>query len=133
MMAALWLFSNTLRVEYHGLGLSWRVKHQAAATFVDDYDATRLSAHMTGQDCFEGLDHRHGVAVGRQIVVSKSPHLLQTFAPLLRWAAELDERHFLEEPPQDLDAVAALRALAPRLHERAIVMMVRGDLQIMGC
>src|SRR5439155_1279128 len=44
-------------------------------------------------------------------------------------AAEFDERDFLEEPLDHLHAVAALRPLAPRLEERPVVVIVRGDLE----
>src|SRR5262249_19908438 len=48
----------------------------------------------------------------------------QTFAPGRGRAAEFHDGDFLQKSPQDLDAVAALRALAPRLHKRAVVVVV---------
>ncbi len=47
-----------------------------------------------------------------------------------RRAAELDEGDLLEEAAQDLDAVAALAALAPRFDEGAVVVVVRRVLDV---
>src|SRR5262249_924964 len=83
-------------------------------------------------DRFQGLHHRHGVAVGRYIVVRQTLHLLQAFAPALGWTTELDERDLLEKPPKDLKTITALGAVAPGLDEGAVVMIVGGDLDVPG-
>ena len=68
-------------------------------------------------------------AIGAEIVVVKAPAFARADWIWIRWPAEFDERDFLEEPPQHLDAVAALNAFAPRFEELRVVMVVRRDLE----
>ena len=82
------------------------------------------------QDRLHRLDDGHRVAVGGEVAVSQRPHPLQPRRPLRRRHSELHVGHFLKETPQHLDAIAALRALVPRLQEGAVVMMVGRGLQL---
>ena len=66
----------------------------------------------------------------RQVVVSQPADLFQPAGALGRGAAEFDVGHLADEPLQHLDAVAALRALAPRFEKRAVVMIVQRDLAL---
>ena len=84
----------------------------------DAHDAVRRALGGVGQDRLHRLHGGHDLAIGGEIVVAKRAHLVDAIAPPLRRPAELDVRHLLDEPAEDLDAVAALRAVAPRLDER---------------
>src|SRR5262245_15491763 len=79
---------------------------------------------MPGQNCFQSLHHRDDVSIGRKLVVVQGAHLFESVRPI-RWsAAEFYELDFLEESPQNLDAVPALRPLAPRLQKQCAVVMI---------
>src|SRR5262249_43026483 len=56
------------RVKNHRLGLARHAKHQAALRTIHVYDAAGLPVSVPVQNRFQRLHHRHGVAVGRQVV-----------------------------------------------------------------
>src|SRR5262245_2380652 len=131
-MLAAFLFprrrSNGTGVENLGLPLRC-AQDEPAARIVHCHVTSRLALGMTGQDRFHRLDGSDRSAVGAEVVVIQLAHLSQPVGSLPFGTAELDEGDFLEETPNDLQAVAALAALAPGLYERAVVVVVRSVLQ----
>ena len=119
-----WLRIHAACVQHFRLGLAGRKQHQAAASVVDFDDAVRRAGGVPGEDRFHRLHGGDGLPVGGEVVVGELAGRGESSASLGGRAAEFDGRHFADEPLEHFDAVAALRALAPRLEERAVVVIV---------
>src|SRR5262245_31800083 len=98
------------------------MEDEPAAGTIHLDDASRLARGVGLQDRFLRLHNRDNVAISAEVAVGQRRHFSQARVALLLRSAELDMGDFLEEPPQDLNAVAALGALAPRLDICAVVM-----------
>src|SRR5882724_6093365 len=118
--------SNAACVQYGGLGAAGGEQHEAAARSVDLDDAAGLALGGTVEDRLHRLYDGDDVAVGARVVIRQRSHLCQTFAAQSRGAAEFDVGDLLEEAADDLDAVAALRALAPGFQEASVIVMEIG-------
>src|SRR5262249_41232257 len=105
-------------------------QHKTAVRGVYFHQSARLAHRLPLQNRFKRLHDRDRVAVSGNIIVSEGPHLSQPPIAQSRGAAVFHESDLFEKPPQNFNAVAALRALAPGLHERAVVMMIRRVLQL---
>src|SRR5688572_15583631 len=107
--------SNSRTVKDFGFGGARRFKHQAAVGAVYLNDAFRRAGGVAGQDRFHRLDGGDDLPIGGEIVVGEIAHRRETIHALVHWPAELDESRLVHESLNDLDAVAALAPLAPRL------------------
>ena len=119
------------RVEHLAVRAARRVEDQAAFRAVDHRLAARPACRVPPQDRLQSpapSPRRSGRPTGR--CTPSSPMLRRRSPRPSRRAAELDEGDLLEEPANDLDAVAALTPFAPRLQEGAVVMVVGRDLDV---
>ena len=120
------------RIEHVRLGTAWLEQDQATGGMVGVNDGIRGPCGSASQNRLHGLDGGHHLSIGRYIVVSQGASSLQTLLSLFDGAAILDSCHFVQEPLDDLDAVPALRALAPGLQERRAVVVVHRGLDLDG-
>src|SRR5262249_23559330 len=110
--------SHALGVQHVHFRLPWHAQHHTAGPPLPHPPGE--AGRGPRQNRLTPLPPPPGVAARGAVVARHPAHPVQSLPPLACRPAELDERDLFKELPQDLDAVATLTALAPRLDERPV-------------
>src|SRR5206468_4930783 len=90
------------------------IQHQAPVWAIHSDNAVGFAVGGVGQDGFQGLDGRDGLAVGGKVVVREFLDFGEPSGSARCVAAEFDVGQLASKTLDHLDPVAALRSLSPR-------------------